>query len=173
MSSLPVAAPPSAVDDSISSAPSPAPTTSSAPIAAPATEAFPAFNEETTEGSPSTTPSPSPVPPRRRRSRNVTHLDRSLFLGLPPGKAFDYVDLVRSLRAPPFEPPKVQSSSPSTSTTTITAAAATSREIVIDEVPEWPPSESQSPAQLASSGLLAQTSGSMQQETANTSQNTT
>lgn len=69
-------------------------------------EPFPVFEEDTTEGTPSSSspslpPPPAPLPlPPRRRSRAVNENDLRAFRGLPKKKVFDYVDLVKCLREP-------------------------------------------------------------------------
>lgn len=136
-------------------------------------EAFPVFEEDHSEVSASPSPSPPPSPPRRR-SRQVTNLDRAVFLCLPKAKVFNYVDYIKCLRAPPFLPPLSQSGrqgseAPISSSINLTTTISSP----ILETAPWAQSRSRSQDQPASSAPLGQMSGLKQQKIANTSQNTT
>lgn len=136
-------------------------------------EAFPVFEEDTSEVSTSSSPPPPPSPPRRR-SRQVTNLDRAVFLSLPKAKVFDYVEYVKCLRTPPFLPPFSQSGrqgaeAPISTSFNLTTTLSSP---VLETAP-WAQSRSRCQDQHASSAPLDQMSGSKQQKTANTSQNTT
>ncbi len=156
-------------------------TTSRSSALAPATleqvvapESFPVFQEDTTEGSPSP-PTPPPSSRPRRRSRQVTNLDRALFFGLPKAKVVNYVDIVKCLRAPPFRAPNYQSGRQTAYVPTSTSPFLTtiSHPSCPFEPAPWARSKSPSPAQRASSAQRDPMSGSKQPKTASTSQNTT
>ncbi len=146
-------------------------------------EEFPVFEDDVPESTPSSSspvsssrplspPAQQHPPLLRRRSRNVTEQDRRIVRGLSKKKVFDYVDLVKSLRSPPA-PGKLPKAPAHQSGSEIAYRPANSQDITSFSPAPWALSRSPSPAQRDSSDPPGQTSGSMQQRTANTSQNTT
>ncbi|KIW82230.1 serine/threonine-protein phosphatase [Fonsecaea pedrosoi CBS 271.37] len=128
-------------------------------------EAFPVFEEDSLEGSPSSPPCPSPSPSIRRRSRQVNENDRRAFFGLPKPKVFNYVDLVKALRTPPAPGylPKAPTSQLGTDSTY--ERADPSQLTSLSPAP-WAQLKSQSQGQRASSDQQDPTSGSKQQKIA-------
>jgi hypothetical protein len=137
-------------------------------------EAFPVFDDSSSEGSPSLPKSPPRPPsrPTRRRSRQVNEVDRRILFGSNKPNVFTYVDLVRCLRCPPAlgylpRAPLSQLGSESTYT-----RAPASQVCAFSPAP-WALSRSPFLAQPGSSAQQAQTSGSRQQRTASISPSTT